>query len=377
MHPLLQVAGLFLKLGCIAFGGPAAHIALMEHEIVTRRKWMEISDFLDLIAVTQLIPGPNSTEMVLHCGHRRAGVPGLLVAGLCFILPATLITLFFAHLYRVHGETPHVAHLLNGIKPVVLAMIFWAMFRFGTQTLRRRQGWWISAITVALVLAGVPEPLALLSCGLLSILLNQNAPRRHKLCLPAGTQLLATLPLIATIHVSTALPLLRLGWVFLKTGAILFGSGYVLFAFLEPDLVTRLGWMTRTELLDAIAIGQLTPGPVLSTSTFIGYQIAGGSGALLSTVCIFAPSFVYILLLTPWIPKLRNSPTAAAFLEGAKTSAVALIGLVLIRLASDTLQNPLAWTLFLASVAIIGRWPKLNILWIFLTGGLFGVIFVL
>ncbi|HEY8450379.1 MAG TPA: chromate efflux transporter, partial [Bacillota bacterium] len=304
--PLGEVVGVFLRLGFLAFGGPAAHIAMMEDELVERRKWLDRRQFLDLLGVTNLIPGPNSTEMAIHLGYLRAGWPGLIAAGVCFIGPAALIVLTLAWLYVRYGGTPEVGWLLYGIKPVILAVVVQAVVRLGRTALTTPPAWLLAALLVALYLLGGHELVLLFGGAVVYALLRrfgrrargsgtakgsaaEAGPRPTNLVLASAAPLL-----LGASGAAAAVPfsLSTLFWTFLKIGSVLYGSGYVLLAFLRNDFVERLGWLDDRQLLDAIAIGQFTPGPVFTTATFVGYLTGGGWGALAATVGIFLPSFI-------------------------------------------------------------------------------------
>lgn len=330
-----DLAKVFLKLGLIGFGGPAAHLAMMEEEIVNRRQWLTQSQFLDLLGATNLIPGPNSTEMAIHIGYRYGGWFGLIVAGICFIVPAVLITSFFAWLYVTWGSLPELTPVLAGIKAGILAVIASALWRLGQKVFKSRKLLWIALLVIILVLLGMPETLALLMGGVIGMMaLMAKFPRDPS----SGTLPLLILGVVTTGKAVTVPPtLIKLGFFFLKVGSILFGSGYVLFAFLEGDLVDHYGWLTQQQLLDAIAVGQLTPGPILSTATFIGYLILGMPGAIISTVGIFLPAFIFVALSHPFIAKLRQSKWASAFLDAVNASSVTLIIVVTGKLAQSVL----------------------------------------
>ena len=372
---LAEVGKLFFKLGAIGFGGPAAHIAMMEDETVNRRQWLTGEQFLDLVGATNLIPGPNSTEMAIHVGYIYAGWPGLIVAGVCFILPAVVLTGILAWAYLQFATLPTVAPLLYGIKPAVLAIIIGALWRLGKKALKSRQLLAIASICLVATLLGVNQVIALLTGGLLGMVwLNWTKRGGFSAWAIAPLSALLSQTLSQTPYSSgnpvTSQPptLWQLGLFFLKIGAILFGSGYVLVAFLEGELVGRYGWLTQQQLLDAIAIGQFTPGPVLSTSTFIGYVIAGWPGAAVATLGIFLPSFLFVLLLNPLIPRLRSSPWTAAFLDSVNVSAVALMAAVSLKLAGTILTKQTPETPGLASLGeffgvIISLidWPALAI----------------
>jgi len=315
-----EVVSVFFKLGLIGFGGPAAHIAMMEAEIVNKRKWIDRQHFLDLMGATNLIPGPNSTEMTMHCGKERAGWVGLFLAGGAFIFPAVVFTLVLAWFYVEYGQVPAIEKFFLGIKPAVLAIIAGAIIKLGKKALKNVSIGIIGAIVFIAAFFGLAEVLAILMGGFLAIALMGVSGGRLPIFIPvlaiSNTKLLLT---------------------FLKVGSILFGSGYVLVAYLQGELVDNLGWLTQNELLDAIAIGQFTPGPVLSTATFVGYQINGFAGAVAATIGIFLPSFLFVLLLNPLVPKLRSSKTAGAFLDGVNVGAVAIMLAVTIDLAKNTL----------------------------------------
>ena len=309
---LKEIAWLFLRLGTTAFGGPAAHIAMMEDEVVRRRRWIDRDRFLDLLGATNLIPGPNSTEMAIHLGHQRAGWSGLVTAGMCFIVPASLLTLALAGAYVHFGARPHAAALLYGVKPVIIAVVVQALVGLGRSAVKTLPLAALAVLAVAASAAGMNEIAVLLLAGAAATVMRPSAARPLRcaaaaaLATPAGAGAAAVSP----VKVSA------LFLVFLKVGAILFGSGYVLLAFLRADLVEQRHWLTAGQLLDAIAIGQITPGPVFSTATFVGYVLAGLPGAFVATAGIFLPSFVFVALSGPLVPRLRRSPAAGAFLDG-------------------------------------------------------------
>lgn len=330
---LKEVASVFFKLGCVAFGGPAAHIAMMEAEIVEKRKWMTRQHFLDLMGATNLIPGPNSTEMTMHCGHERAGWKGLFVAGASFIVPAIVITGVLAWLYVEYGSLPEVEPFLYGIKPAVLALIAQAIFKLGKKALKNWQLGVLGALTLGACLLGVSEVVALLGAGILGMIVFSAIPSSGKLKSMAPLLLAKPLGLAATGMGYSSVFL-----TFLKVGAILYGSGYVLFAYLDAELVAT-GWMTAQELLDAIAVGQFTPGPVLSTATFVGYQLEGFQGAIAASAGIFLPSFLFVILLNPLIPKMQKSKILRQFLNSVNVAAVAVMVSVLITMSLETLVD--------------------------------------
>lgn len=368
-----EVARLFLKLGFIAFGGPAAHIAMMEDEVVERRRWISRQHFLDLIGATNLIPGPNSTEMTMHVGYERAGWRGLFVAGACFIGPAVLLTGLAAWAYVRYGSLPEVEPILYGIKPAVLAIILGALWRLGQKAVRGWKLGVLAAAVAAAVLLGVGEVWALLAGGVLGALALRASRRdsttaaRYVPILFLQTAGAATAAAGATAGVS----LWKLFLFFLKVGSVLYGSGYVLVAFLEGGLVDDLGWLTQGQLLDAIAIGQFTPGPVLSTSTFIGYVVQGVPGAAVATLGIFLPSFLFVLVLNPLVPRLRESAWLSAFLDAVNASAVALMAAVTVQLGADVLVSwPAVLIAVLAAVAVLRF--RANAVWVVLGGAALG-----
>jgi chromate transporter len=380
-----SLAGLFLKLGIVGFGGPAAHISMMEDEIVARRGWLTRDHFLDLVGATNLIPGPNSTEMAIHVGYIRAGVPGLIVAGVCFILPAVLLSTLLALVYVEFGALPQVVPFLYGIKPVVLAIILGALWRLGKKAVTSWQLFLIGLAIAVAVLLGANAVVALFAGGILGMLiLRTGAWLRSRGGASDGTGLAALFlastlrPLVQwmptvvhAVEATAQVPLWELFLFFLRIGAVLFGSGYVLFAFLEGGLVHDYGWLTQQQLLDAIAVGQFTPGPVLSTSAFIGYVIAGFPGATVAAIGIFLPSFFFVLILNRLIPLLRRSPWTAAFLDAVNVSAVGLMAAVLIRLGQNTLTSWPAWLLAVAAAAAV-LWWKVSAVWLVVAGAAAG-----
>ncbi len=364
MSPLTEVAALFLKLGFTAFGGPAAHIALMHDEVVVRRKWLTDEQFLDLLGATNLIPGPNSTEMAIHIGYVRAGWAGLLLGGFSFITPAMLIVLALAWLYVQFGTTPQAGWLLYGIKPVVIAIITQALWTLGSKALKNRLLALFGAIVFILYFLGVNE-IALLFAGSLLFMLISNVQRIRTLN-PAILLPLSSLPLAQT-SIPFTLPFLFL--TFLKIGSVLYGSGYVLLAFLRADFVLRLGWLTDQQLIDAVAIGQFTPGPLFTAATFIGYLLGGISGALLATLGIFLPSFVFVAISNPLIPKIRTSPWAGSLLDGVNASALGLMAAVTFQLAASSLTDFYTAVIAIISLFLLLRY-KINSTWLILAEGL-------
>jgi len=366
---LKEVALVFFKLGCFAFGGPAAHIAMMEDEIVVKRKWMTRDYFLDLIGSTNLIPGPNSTEMTMHCGYEYAGKKGLFIAGLCFIFPATIITAALAYFYVKYGNLPEVAPFIFGIKPAVLVIIASAIFKLGKKAIKRNELIVLGILVLVASLSGMNEITALLSAGLIGMLYN-SLYNTFK----ARLNSFSPLSLLALSSSLLQISSTKLFLVFLKVGAILYGSGYVLFAFLDTELVAR-GWLTRSELIDAIAVGQFTPGPILSTSTFIGYQLSGFTGALAATAGIFLPSFLFVLILNPLIPKMRQSKLFGYFLDAVNVAAVAVMLAVLFEMSLETLINWKAIVIAIVSIFFVFG-TKLSTMWTITIGALLGYLLI-
>lgn len=365
---LKEVASVFFKLGCVAFGGPAAHVAMMEEEIVNKRKWMDRQHFLDLMGATNLIPGPNSTEMTMHCGHERAGAAGLFVAGACFIFPAVVITGIFAWLYGKYGQLPAVEPFIYGIKPAVLVIILMAIIKLGKKALKSWELGVLGALVLLASLLGANEIIALLSAGVLGTLYFYTRYRVSGNMNTLVPFMLLQIPTTTLAQLST----MKVFWTFLKVGAILYGSGYVLFAYLDAELVTR-GWMSRQELIDAIAVGQFTPGPVLSTATFIGYQLTDSfAGALAATLGIFLPSFLFVLLLNPLVPKMRQSKIMGYFLDCVNVAAVAVMVAVLFEMGRDTLMDWRSITIAAVSVAVVYGLKQTNAVWIVGGGAVLG-----
>jgi len=362
---LKDIAKLFLRLGITAFGGPAAHIAMMQQEVVEKRKWMTQQHFLDLIGATNLIPGPNSTEMAIHIGHEKAGWKGLIAAGLCFILPAVIITGIFAWLYKQYGQLAEVQPFVYGIKPAIIAVILAAIYPLAKKSLKSVQ-LGITGITVLILsLLKYNEIYLMFGAGILALALTsvRNSKATNSFFPVTLLQISKTTLLSATNW--------NLFWIFLKIGAILYGSGYVLFAFLDTELVSK-GLLSRQQLIDAIAIGQFTPGPVFSSVTFIGYQINGFTGAIISTIGIFLPSFIFVALLNPLVKKMRNSKLLSAFLDAVNVASVAIIIAVCFAMGKDSISD---WrTILIASASIILTFGfrKINSAFIVLGGSLLG-----
>ena len=382
---LRELAWLFFRLGTTAFGGPAAHIAMMEDEVVRRRRWLTREEFLDYVGATNLIPGPNSTELAIHIGRARAGWAGLLVAGTCFILPASLIVAVIAWAYVRYGTLPQAAGLLYGIKPVVIAVVVQALWGLGRTAIKTRALVAVGAAAVLGAVLGLNELLILFAAGAIMALsraargghdvrnvLGMASPaqlREHDAARSLGAGAVA----LAAAAAASPVNLLLLFAVFAKVGALLFGSGYVLLAFLRADLVQRLHWLTEAQLLDAVAVGQVTPGPVFTTATFIGYVLGGSAGAGIATLGIFLPAFVFVALSGPLLPRLRSSAIAGAGLDGVNVASLALMAAVTGQLARAALVDVLTVTLALASAVLLLRY-RVNSAWLVLAGAVVGLL---
>jgi len=360
----------FLKLGTVAFGGPAAHLALMEDEFVRRAGWLSREDFLDLVGAASLIPGPSSTEVAIYLGYRRAGWRGLVVAGCCFILPAALMVSAIAWAYVRFGRLPQVGAILYGVKPVVVAIVLQAIVAFARTAIKTRV---LLAVGVGCVVAALlgANPLAvLLAAGTLhaGATAARRASRRSRpLVLLAAGGGAGAIP--AAVHASLA----KLFLIFLKTGAVVFGSGYVLLAFLRADFVERTHWLTGGQLLDAVAVGQITPGPVFTTATFIGYLVAGPAGATVATIAIFLPSFALVAASGPLIPRLRSSPFASSFLDGVNVASLALMAVVTWHLARDAMTDAVTASLAAVAALLLLRF-RVGPVWLILGGAAVGLI---
>jgi chromate transporter len=374
-----ELAWLFLKLGTIAFGGPAAHIAMMEEEVVRRRKWLTREEFLDLLGATNLIPGPNSTEMAIHIGHRRAGWAGLLVAGACFILPAALIVTAIAWVYVRYGKLPEAAGVLYGVKPVIIAVVVQALWGLGKTAIKTK---WLALLGVAaaaLNLIGVHELLILLAAAVVMALAHfitkQNRARVNSFVVPFAIQppLLAAGASATSAGAAATFGLWPLFLFFLKVGAVLYGSGYVLLAFLRGDLVERFQWLTEAQLLDAVAVGQITPGPVFTTATFIGYILGGLPAAVLATIGIFLPAFFFVAISGPIIPRLRRSPLAGAILDGVNVASLALMAVVTWHLGAAAVVDWITIVLALGAAFVLLHY-KINSAWLVLGGAIIGLL---
>ncbi len=364
---LKEIFKVFIKLGTIGFGGPAAHIAMMHEEVVVKRKWMAEQHFLDLIGATNLIPGPNSTEMAIHIGYIKGGWRGLFVAGFCFIIPAVFITGIFAYLYRSYGQLPQVQPFIYGIKPSIIAIIIGAVYPLAVKSLKSIFLGLIAITVLIASLLGINEIYLLFGSGLLAFAVFYIQKMRIGNLKSFTPFALMAVPQTALYSAINS----KLFLTFLKIGAILYGSGYVLFAFLDTELVAK-GLLTRQQLIDAVAVGQFTPSPVFSAVTFIGYQINGLSGAALSTVAIFLPSFIFVGLLHQMMKKLRTSTGSTVFIDAVNVASIALIGAVCLAMAKETITDWRTITIAAISCIIIFNFKRLNSALIVLGGALLG-----
>ncbi|MDX2267380.1 MAG: chromate efflux transporter [Bryobacter sp.] len=370
---LLEIAALFAKLGATAFGGPAAHVAMMHEEVVKRRQWMSDEEFLDLVGATNLIPGPNSTELAIHIGHRQAGWSGLLVAGACFILPATIIVSACAWAYVEYGSLPQAAGLLYGVKPVIIVIVLQALWSLGRSAIKTKTAGVICIAGILLSLVGLHELLILALSAAVAA-----AGRATRRLLPGALGvgpfvLLAQSASAPAAAATTSFGIWPLFLFFVKVGSVLFGSGYVLLAFLRADLVERWHWLSESQLLDAVAVGQVTPGPVFTTATFIGYLLGGVGGAAVATLGIFLPAFFFVTVSGPLVPKLRRSPTAGAILDGVNAASLALMAVVSYELCHSALVDlPSILLGLLSALGLI--YFRVNSAWLVLGGAIAGLL---
>jgi chromate transporter len=380
---LATLSLLFLRIGATAFGGPAAHIPVIRQEVVLKRKWLTEQEFLDLLSVTNLIPGPNSTEMAIHIGYQQRGLPGLVMAGICFILPAALTVTLIAALYSEFGKLAMITNVLNGMKPVIIAVIWQALAGLSTTAIKEPYQRMFAIPLLFLCFLSIDGIAILLIGGSLSILnAYTTKPRRLslKLSLFALTTALALGCVIAyyseilrALGGNNGLSLAAVFLYFLRIGSVLYGSGYVLLAFLDSDLVKNWHWLTSSQLIDAAAVGQITPGPVFTTATFIGYLLAGPSGALVATIGIFLPAFIFVALTAPFISQLRKSVTISQFLDGVNIASLALMATVSIQLCQDAVKTPVSLVELLVSCWLLWR-LRVNSIWLLLAGGIAGAL---
>ncbi|MCC7377745.1 MAG: chromate efflux transporter [Chitinophagaceae bacterium] len=362
---LKEIAKLFLRLGFTAFGGPAAHTAMMRNEIVIKRNWLTDQQFLDLMGATNLIPGPNSTELAIHIGKEKGGWKGLLIAGSCFILPSVFITGIFAWLYKQYGQLSQVEPFVYGIKPAIIAIILAAIYPLGKKSLKSKGLAIIGILVLALSFVVFNEIVLMFGAGLLFMLYTSIKGKKTLKSIFPFTFL--QIPATAVVSATN----FNLFWIFLKIGAILYGSGYVLFAFLDTELVST-GLLTRQQLIDAIAVGQFTPGPVTSSVTFIGYQINGISGAIISTFAVFLPSFVFVALLNPFVKLMRNSKLFSSFLDAVNIASVALIVSICYTMGKETITDWRTIIIAVISILLTFGYRKINTLFIILGGSALG-----
>lgn len=348
-----EIVKVFLKLGSLAFGGPAAHIAMMEEEIINKREWITREKFMDLIGATNLIPGPNSTELAIHLGYERGGLLGLLLAGTFFIFPAMVIVLLFAITYVKYGSIPQVGSILYGMKPVIMAIILQALYRLGKSVIKNKISLVLGLFTISVYLLGIKEIPLLFIAGIIMMAIANKEKVKNKI-LGIGI-----------------LPLYLIFFTFLKIGSVLYGSGYVLLAFLEAEFVEKLGLLTNQQLLDAVAVGQFTPGPVFTTATFIGYLLRGMPGAILATMGIFLPSFILVWVLNPLIPKMRNSSWISGMLDGVNIASLTLMAVVSFKLGMSSINDGLTIIIFLVSLYTLNKF-KFNSALAIVGGGLAG-----
>lgn len=358
-----EIIKIFVKLGFIGFGGPAVHIAMMQQEVVVKKKWMSEEHFLDLLGATNLIPGPNSTEMAIHIGYDKGGWKGLLAAGLSFILPAVLITGILAWLYKIYGLLPEIQPFIYGIKPAVIAIIIGAVYPLAIKSMKTVFLCVIGTVVFTASLLGINEFNLMIGAGLLSLTLYISISRKVD-------QFHSITPITFLAPILTA-DNTKLFWIFIKIGSVLYGSGYVLFAFLDTELVGR-GLLSNQQLMDAIAIGQFTPGPVFSSVTFIGYQINGISGAVISTIAIFLPSFVFVALVSPLMKIMRKAKHLAVFLDGVNVASVAIIAAVCITMGKEAVTDWRTIVIGLVSIVVVFRYKHINSAFIVFGGAVFG-----
>ena len=374
-----ELIAVFLRLGLTAFGGPAAHVSMMEDEFVTRRRWLSRQDFLDILGAANLIPGPNSTEMAIHIGFRRAGIRGFAIGGACFILPAVVIVMMVSWAYVRYGTLPQAEGMLHGIKPVIMIIILQALWKLGRLALKDRYLVAVAAASIVLNLWGMNELVVLAVAGILVLFARGVSTRAMRTTTPA--LIIGALPLgvwtSASAASGAAVPasLSALFLFFLKVGSVLFGSGYVLLAFIRADLVERWHWLTEAQLLDAIAIGQITPGPLFTSATFIGYVLAGPWGAAVATIGIFLPAFIFVALSIPLLPRLRKSARFAAALDGINAGSLALMAVVSWRLGYAAMTDWMSIAIACATAVLLIRY-RVNSTWLVIGGGLVGLLFV-
>ena len=358
-----EVFKYFSKLGFVAFGGPAAHVAMMQDDLVEKKKWLNSEEFLDYMGATNLIPGPNSTEMTMHCGYHRAGVKGLFVGGMSFIIPAVLITLAVAVFFESISALAWTEPIINGIKAAVISFIVGAVYKLGKKAIKENIHYVIALVVIGAAFLGINEIICILGAGLIMLLVSS---------VMGGNKLASFnfLPLFFLSSISYSH--IKLFLVFLKVGSVLFGSGYVLFAYLDGELIEGLEWLTHDDLVEAIAVGQMTPGPVLSTATFIGYKVGGFGGAALATLGIFLPSFFYVWILNNYVHKMRKNKLLKRFLEAVNVAAVAVMLVVCIKMGQSILIDWRTALICAVSFFVFFYFKGINTLWIIVGGGVLG-----
>ncbi len=374
---LQELAIAFLRLGTLAFGGPAAHVAMMDQEFVNKRQWLDRQRLMDMIGLTNLIPGPNSTELAIHIGLERGGWLGLIIAGSCFILPAMLIVWVLAIIYVQYQALPQLGWVLYGVKPVIMAIVVQALWRLGKLSLKNIPTAIAGISVIALFALGINEILLLLLSGLSLMIINWKIPPDRSLSILPPLLLVPTYDAIEVV----SNPVLPVAWeqiflTFLKIGSVLYGGGYVILAFLQKEIVERSHWLSSQQILDAVAIGQFTPGPVFTTATFIGYLVGGHAGAIAATVGIFLPSFILVALISPIVEKLRRSPLTAGFLDGVNAAALGLMAVVTWQLLQSAIVDWLTIVLAIISSIVVFR-SKVNSVWLIISGGAIGCIYKL
>lgn len=367
---LKEVILLFLKLGFTTFGGPAAYLAIVHDEVVKRHKWLDDEQFLDLVGATNLIPGPNAVEMTIHLSYLRAGWPGLILGGISYFLPASLMAIALGWTYQKYGSAPQIEGVLFAVKPVIIAIIVKALWALGKQAIKDIWTGTAALGVLALNLAGIDNILLLFSTGALVMLIKNI--KNIKKNLPTLKGILPWAVPSLTAAIPRVFNLFTLFLTFIKISSVLYGGGYVLFAFLHADFVERLGWLTEKQLIDAIAIGQITPGPLTSTATFIGWILGGGFGALAATAGIFVPSFILVALTNHYIPKMRQSAWLGAFLDGVNAASLGLMAAVTIQIAQVVFVDPLSIILGVISLAVF-VFTQVSTTWVILTVILFGI----
>jgi chromate transporter len=368
---LWDLALVFAKLGTIAFGGPAAHVAQIDLEVVQNRRWLSREKLLDMLSISNLIPGPNSTELAIHVGLEQAGWQGAIVAGVCFIIPAMLLVWGLAIIYMEYQTVPAVGWLLYGVKPVIIAIIAQALWKLGKSALKNIPTWCVGIFVLGLYFLKINEIVLMLGAGV-AVSLISNLSKGNSKSLSIFLFPLSSFPLGAIATEAHPKTWTAVFLSFLKIGSVLYGSGYVLLAFVQQEFVDRTHWLTSQQLLDAIAIGQFTPGPVLTTATFIGYILAGHLGAIAATIGIFLPAFILVPAINPFVSQLRKSPWTAGFLDGVNAASIGLMAAVAWELGRGTLIDIWTIVIAIASLAILLKFPKVNSAWLVIAGGAIG-----